>query len=173
MKHVQLTKLKRRASMINNRRSLLCRLSPMDIFTLSKLYQIEETIITLELSEHQLFYACKTQMSSVIIFHLPNEMDARTQHKNVKVIKNWDLFFMEKQNGKNLHSHKTNRKPTALFRDDMADSTSSSEENVTKPYPLDFEVPGTRDTFALRTFPFSAKKLLSMSVVTVFARLPT
>ena len=64
-------------------------------------------------------------------------------------------------------------KLTALFKDEIAASTSSSEENVTNPNPLDFEVPGTRDTFALSTFPFSAKKFLSVSVVTVFARLPT
>lgn len=62
---------------------------------------------------------------------------------------------------------------TELLKDDIAASTSSSEENVTNPNPLDFEVPGIRDTFALTTVPFSAKKLFSDSVVTVFARLPT
>lgn len=65
------------------------------------------------------------------------------------------------------------QKLTELFKDEMAASTSSSEENVTNPYPLDFEVPGTLETFALRTFPFSEKKFLSISVVTVLARFPT
>lgn len=62
---------------------------------------------------------------------------------------------------------------TVLFKDEIAASTSSSEEKVTNPNPLDFEVPGTRETFELRTFPFSEKKFLSVSAVTVFARFPT
>lgn len=62
---------------------------------------------------------------------------------------------------------------TVLLKDVIAVSTSSSEENVTNPNPLDFEVPGTRDTFALRTFPFSEKYFSRISVVTVFARFPT
>uniref|UniRef100_A0A0A9AG65 Uncharacterized protein n=1 Tax=Arundo donax TaxID=35708 RepID=A0A0A9AG65_ARUDO len=62
---------------------------------------------------------------------------------------------------------------TALLNVATAASTSSSEENVTKPYPLDFEVPGTRETVALRICPFSEKKFLRTFVVTVFARLPT
>jgi hypothetical protein len=60
-----------------------------------------------------------------------------------------------------------------LLKDEMATSTSSSEENVTNPNPVDFEVPGTRETFALRTFPFLEKKFLSVSVATVLARFPT
>lgn len=62
---------------------------------------------------------------------------------------------------------------TASLKDETAASTSSSEANETNPNPLDFEVPGTRDTLAPRTFPFSAKKLLSDSDVTFFARFPT
>ena len=62
---------------------------------------------------------------------------------------------------------------TVLFKDVIEASTSSSEENETNPNPLDFEVPGTRETFAPRTFPFSEKSFSSISVVTVFARFPT
>jgi len=60
-----------------------------------------------------------------------------------------------------------------LLKDEIAASTSSSDEKVTKPYPLDFEVPGTLETLALRTFPFSEKNFLRVSVVTVLARFPT
>lgn len=55
----------------------------------------------------------------------------------------------------------------------MAASASSSEEKVTNPKPDDFDVPGTRETIALRTCPFTEKKILSISEVTVFARFPT
>ena len=64
-------------------------------------------------------------------------------------------------------------KLTALLKVATAASTSSSEEKVTKPYPLDFDVPGMWETVALRIWPFSEKKFLRTSVVTVFARLPT
>lgn len=66
-----------------------------------------------------------------------------------------------------------NEQLTALLHDEIAASTSSSDENETKPNPVDFEVPGTRETLALSTFPLSEKNLVSVSVVTVLARLPT
>lgn len=62
---------------------------------------------------------------------------------------------------------------TELLRAKMAASTSSSEENVTNPYPVDLEVPGTLETLALSTLPFSENKFSSISLVTVFARFPT
>lgn len=72
-----------------------------------------------------------------------------------------------------LQINKSSKELTELLKDEIADSTSSSEEKVTKPNPLDFEVPGTRETLALRTFPFSEKKFLRISDVTVLARFPT
>lgn len=73
----------------------------------------------------------------------------------------------------NLQINKRSKQLTELLNDEIAASTSSSDEKVTNPYPLDFEVPGTRETLALRTFPFSEKKFLRVSVVTVLARFPT
>lgn len=62
------------------------------------------------------------------------------------------------------------QKLTELLRATMAASTSSSEENVTNPNPVDLEVPGTLETLALKTFSFSENKLSSISLVTLFAR---
>lgn len=70
-------------------------------------------------------------------------------------------------------TNKSHKQLTELLKDEIAASTSFSEEKETNPNPLDFEVPGTRETLALRTSPFVAKKSLRISVVTVFARFPT
>lgn len=85
------------------------------------------------------------------------------------------LFFHTYSDAFNLSdlTEQWSKKLTAPLHDSIAASTSSSEENETNPNPLDFEVPGTLDTFALRAFPLPEKNLISDSVVTVLARFPT